>query len=653
MAVLVCLAGRPGSVCSRTLILDEVWEGAFVSEDVLRRAISELRKAFGDDAKDPRYIETIPKGGYRLIADVSPLEENISKGGFRSQKLSWLLVGAVLVLGLGLWLSLRSGRSSFPSTDSEVRPLTSFPGIEGDPDLSPDGRQVVFVWKGDEDNFDLFKRTTDSDTLVRLTRTPQDEMQPRWSPDGKSIAFVRSGASGSRILIIPSGGGLERQLQDLPGGAVRGLSWAPDGTKIAASIQERSNAPSSIYFVSVESVARRAVTRPPENYWGDTYPSFAPDGRELAFTRTLVHGISDIFLLNGETDSLKRLTSVRRKVGGLAWTPDGSNLLFSSYHLGGYKLWLVPAAGGVVTPVGFGGLEGRHPSISTSGDLVYQRVIYDTNIWGLRRDSSAGPRRIIASTQWDSSPSFAPAGNRFVFVSTRTGSAELWVSDVAGSNVRRITSFGGPLTTNPAWSPDGRHIAFESRKGGSSNIFLIDPDGQNLQRLTGDAGENVSPTWSREGRSLYFSSNRSGDWQIWKMRLGNEEEGDVEQVTQKGGTRAMESSDGRFLYLSKRNSGALWRLSLDGGKEVAVHGVSGMVEGDWQRVGMHLFYVEKSGLTARIQDLDISTGTISTVASLPAVPDGYSLAVSGDGQQILYSHLDRNDSDIVLIRHFR
>ena len=71
MQVLMCLAGDAGQVVTKAHLMRAVWPDTFVSDDVLTRAISELRRVFDDDVKDPRFIQTIPKSGYRLIAGVA------------------------------------------------------------------------------------------------------------------------------------------------------------------------------------------------------------------------------------------------------------------------------------------------------------------------------------------------------------------------------------------------------------------------------------------------------------------------------------------------------------------------------------------------------------------------------------------------------
>ena len=71
MQVLVCLAAHAGHVVGKERLMQTVWPDTFVGDDVLTRSISELRHVFGDDVKNPRFIQTIPKSGYRLIAPVS------------------------------------------------------------------------------------------------------------------------------------------------------------------------------------------------------------------------------------------------------------------------------------------------------------------------------------------------------------------------------------------------------------------------------------------------------------------------------------------------------------------------------------------------------------------------------------------------------
>ena len=86
MDVLAFLASRSGGVVSQEEILESVWAREFIAESALTRTIAELRKTLGDDAGEPRFIETISKRGYRLIARVEHVNEPTTS---RSEELAW------------------------------------------------------------------------------------------------------------------------------------------------------------------------------------------------------------------------------------------------------------------------------------------------------------------------------------------------------------------------------------------------------------------------------------------------------------------------------------------------------------------------------------------------------------------------------------
>ena len=109
MSVLVCLAKARGQVVSRNDILDTVWPGADVTDDVLTHSVTELRRAFGDSPRNPGVIETIPKVGLRLMLDASWFDEPDGRSGVlklrgRNPVLIGLLVAAVFFVGLFVWL---------------------------------------------------------------------------------------------------------------------------------------------------------------------------------------------------------------------------------------------------------------------------------------------------------------------------------------------------------------------------------------------------------------------------------------------------------------------------------------------------------------------------------------------------------------------
>ena len=187
MQVLVCLATHTGQVVSKERLMHTVWPDTFVGDDVLTRAISELRHAFGDDAKHPRFIQTIAKRGYRLIPDCVGLTGTDSESRvdllrpapwkltLRARWL-WMAVAMALITGALVWRWSRAHVQSEPRTLAAMRtvPLTTLTGEEDWPSFSPDGDQVAFEWRGEKgDNADIYVAMVGSSEVRRLTTDPE------------------------------------------------------------------------------------------------------------------------------------------------------------------------------------------------------------------------------------------------------------------------------------------------------------------------------------------------------------------------------------------------------------------------------------------------------------------------------------------------
>lgn len=299
MQVLVCLCDAADQVVTKERLIQSVWTDTFVSDDVLTRAISELRKAFGDDSKEPRYIQTIPRSGYRLIAPVSHTHihpENNAPAVDRPEVMpplpptrSWSpqLIGTVFLLltvsgAASLYFSRRTASITHPSM--RVIPFTSFPGREDFAVLSPDGNQIAFAWGGEKgDNADIYVKSIDGERPLRITYDPALDLQPAWSPDGQRICFIRYNHADRKFIIFVTsalGTAPERMLFSITHMPAN-LDWSPDGKFIATSDAPRGSKASSIVLFLPETGEKRNLTTPPNQYWADSMPAFSPDGNLL------------------------------------------------------------------------------------------------------------------------------------------------------------------------------------------------------------------------------------------------------------------------------------------------------------------------------------------------------------------------------------
>jgi len=128
--------------------------------------------------------------------------------------------------------------------------------------------------------------------------------------------------------------------------------------------------PYSIFLLTVETGEKRRLTSPPAWMLGDTSPAFSPDGKSLAFARTTVPDLNDIYIVPVAGGEPRRLTFDDATTIGLSWTPDGREIVFSSSRSEGFHLWRVPIAGGAPTRIEVYASNLSHPTISRQGNRL-------------------------------------------------------------------------------------------------------------------------------------------------------------------------------------------------------------------------------------------------------------------------------------------
>ena len=302
--VLQLLTERPGEAVTREELKEKLWsKDTFVEFDhSLNTAIQKIRRALGDSADNPRFVETIPRTGYRFIAPINTATSADPPGQVRGIG-SRLWPYAALLGTLGAFLigwSLRPGaNTASPSIPRVLTPLTTYPGLEVSPTFSPEGDRVAFAWEGaNRDNFEIYVRLIGEDTRVQLTHNPAADLSPAWSPDGRRIAFMRHDLENatSSVFVVPSIGGPEQEIAQGPlvisnpyywfSAIRRGLAWHPDGVHLVASLREEHGT-LQLHLLNADTRdSRLLVTAPASGNHAD--PAVSPDGLRLAFRTPLM-----------------------------------------------------------------------------------------------------------------------------------------------------------------------------------------------------------------------------------------------------------------------------------------------------------------------------------------------------------------------------
>ena len=678
MQVLECLVEKPGEVVSRDELVARVWPDVFVTDDVLHRAIRELRRVFGDDTANPTYIETIRKRGYRLIAPVvaaqqstvdsqqSTVSQQPSVDSQRSNARPFRAIAAVAAvaaaLGAGVYAFVSRASSTAPaSTTGRFVALTSAATNEVDPSPSPDGTHLAFSMRplpGGAGQSDIYVSDGPGSTPARVTTNPADDVLPAWSPDGGTIAFVRIDGRTCHVLLLSIADRRERTLTTCGNVEEPHLAWSPNGEWLVESFAPGPDPRRGwqIARVSTATGVREALTLPTPGTLGDHTPAVSPDGKRIAFVRAVNGAIGDIHLVpfNGGTPT--RVTSDNQDIIGLDWMPDNRSLVFASDRSGGYSVFRVPVDGGAAHVVAGGSAKLKHPAVARgSGQIVYESWAYEINLWEspvspvrFEEGDGLGAMRPVVQTSdlWNYSPDLSADGTQLAFVSTRSGEPQVWAANRDGTSGRQVSTFMRAALRQPRWSADGTRILISAIVGGQPDLYAIEAATGATTRLTDDEGDEIAPSWSRDGASVLFGARRSGTWQVMRLTIADRSRA---QVTADGGYAASESPDGGSILFTRLDTAGLWTMPIDGGPAtLLVPGIRAAETANWRATPRGIYYIGATADQPVIRRAPLSGGNGEDVASIA----NYSwpgFAVTPDGTSIVFARWDRRESNVMAV----
>ena len=523
--VLVCLAEHPGETVSKDHLIRTVWGDTFVTDDVLIRCISELRRALEDETKEPRFIQTVPRKGYRLLLPTASIERQPSKRSlfpFRFSSIWLAATGLLMILAVGFVLYGLMSRKVLPVTKFVIQPPTGrvFDNI-GPIQLSPDGEKLA-LFTNDAEGKAIWLRRLDSPSVGRLPGTegaePADGLA--WSPDGRYVLFVVAG----KLKKADTTGGLPETLCNIQGMSVEG--WGPGGNVLLSRSLVSDYPIVPIKLLNLADCSATPLLNLERNSWGQKWASFLPDEKHFLYAELRIDRQHDVRL--GQLGSQASELLIHD-----ASDPRYVEPGYIFYERRGYLF-----------------AQRFSPSrLQLEGDAT-QVVPHQLSYSGLAGKASYG----IANT------------GTLVYQEQADVAHKLYLADYSGKQEEMLDP--ASVCTGPRLSPDGKKILTgkTDAQAHSSDLWILDLEHRNWEQASFEAtkGEHFG-VWSRDGSTIIYAAAVKATFDLFRTsgQAPYKAEPALENDSDKYPTDY--TLDGHFLlYTQVAKKGDLWLMPMDG-----------------------------------------------------------------------------------------
>jgi Tol biopolymer transport system component/DNA-binding winged helix-turn-helix (wHTH) protein len=599
--VLVSLLERHGEVVTREDLRNRLWPAdTFVDFDQgLNKAINKLREALGDDANNPRFVETMPRRGYRFIYPVTAVSlagtspDGLGTGlkptpAMASQKESGaerdssdtqmvtalvshhkgkliaagLFIAALLIVGgYAVYRIMRPAERAAapPSTANLQFTQITTSGTVEDAAISPDGRYVAYV-ESEPGGRSLWLHQIVTGSTVRIV-PPAAGLRcshPAFTPGGNYVDYLlgpENRLESPALYRVPVlGGPATRLLEDVD----TSVALSPDGKRMAfvRDLLPASGKTQLVIANADGSNAHAVATRErPEEFWpfvGDG--AWSPDGKVIAVSAGTLAPTFELFPVAIDTSSGRE-----QQIGSsrwfyvlqLAWLPDGRSLLMAASEFSSpdrRQIWQLSYPEGKVSRITNDPNNYVGVSVTKDGSTfatVQSRA--NSNIWIGAKGEWDRPHQVtqgLSNTDGTSGLSWTTDG-KIVYTSAANGILSLWQVNPGNGDTRKLVQKERPTNAPSGCGGSGYLTFVTATEGEGPHIWRTDADGSGLKQLTHGAFE-LLPSCSPDGKWVVYPSASSGRAQLWKVSIDG---GKPVQLTRGRGTatRPRVSPDGKWI----------------------------------------------------------------------------------------------------------
>lgn len=670
--LLKLLIENHGSAVSRNQIMDVLWNDTIVSDNSVSQAITQLRKSLQDDKETPRFIKTVPRVGYQLIADLTFFEveektpEQIKKNKFNQTLVA--ISGAVLGIAVTMIIvELAKPSLQVPSYSYESR-LTSTPGPESFLRYSPQGRYLAFSQSNiNRSQMDLAVYDQQTQSVHLIKSTGYSEEAPEWSPDGKWLIYYRHDPLSCEIRVMAVSNPVETwrlspdmHLADCQVGFSRQkMHWTK---KSALFLQRWQKNESVLSKLTLSADGYPSVIKSEDI--ANIHPilmDLDKETQQLLFVEKNQQGYL-LQMINLTTLERSIIESREQEYWGLKWHESEK-----SFWLGNESLRLMSLSGYSETvhlPIGFIPDIDQNP---VSKQLAHAEGLVNINLYSmalnsLTRHKTVKTQQLSSSARTDILPTLSKDGRQTAFISYQRRSmdglkhVEVWLKNRDKKTANLLANL--PENIHPRyllWSPNGENLLLGDSQ---YNLYLINIYAKHMVPIIFDYKNIDKVNWSQDGKFITFSALSANKEQVWQYDLqlastelvNEKEQGITKHTVELLTVQAVKKLNPSYRQFEQKIEQFLLANS---GEQLPVENLrpSLMLYRPYV-FDLGIYYVIKQGHQLKLYLYHFAQQKHINIAHLGNHEQEINLmlniSASGDGKQVVFSKVEGFETDILL-----
>lgn len=577
VALISYFCQNTDQIVSKDLLIEQVWLGRIVSDNAVSKLITKLRKVFNDDARQPKFIATFPKKGYKFIAHVKAIndekyaiEVNENSGEFIGEKVLesklsadqkklvktisqdsaenvvqvkgkaetfkqaiteesqpakakdrrtiYLLVLVIIILLISFYKPWQQD-NKLPSPSTHTKELTTDAGDEVYPDFSPDGSRVVYMSVQNGQMHLTIKNVAD-DAMVEISHGENVGVGPAsWSRDGNFIAYLAATPQECQYYIRAVNGlelGEPKLIHNCPAGSYGRIAFSHDNNRLIYAENSGANTPYSLFEINLTNDQIKRLNQPEMFLAGNSQFDLHPTENKLLISSPDKQQWEGFYSLDLQTEQLTLLFKQNAYICCGIWSHSGERVVLMGEHPA-HQLLSYDLSGNDMQVVHSGSRQIRSPRRHVNeSDYLFSSGKDNYNVKLI--DLLTKKERVIVNDSVDERLAvFAHHNNQIAYIGLASGNEEVWLTNSEKNQRKKLTEFNDSRHyVDLIWSPDGRYLLALTL----NEIHLINAETGSFERLKIPQTE-IKAISFKSAETITYSVKVNNQWQVYAYQLAS------------------------------------------------------------------------------------------------------------------------------------